>query len=202
MKVHVATNRKNPPITKASCGTVSSKKKKKAGGSATTSNNKNTKKSAQQIILELVAESYSLGNDSLPRAKLTMGTGLATKTVANNLAKMKTKGLIECPDSKLVRLTPEGIEEAGPLIAAAPKTNAEYQERLKATLKGKQVQLFDLLADGKTHSRVDVAKCLGYDGITKGFVNLLGSLRGKKMLDYPDKESVQLADLCFHFGRP
>lgn len=185
----VAPNQKKLPTKKA--GTTS---KKKSGDAA-------TKKGAQQVILELAAESYSLGEESLPRARLTQGTGLAAKTVTNNLAKLKQKGLIECPDAQTLRLTPEGVRAAGSL-ANAPATNAERQERLKEKLTGKQLALFDLLADGGARDRDDVARALGYENKkTKAFVNLKGKLSSQGLLSYPDSRSMQLADLCFPLGR-
>ena len=188
----VAPNQKKPPTKKA--GTNSSKKTKNNDGAS--------KKSAQQLILELTAESYSLGEDSLPRDRLTQGTGLAAKTVVNNLTKLKKQGLIEYPDAQSLRLTtPKGVQAAGSL-AQAPATNAERHERLKKNLKGKQIALFDLLADGGARDRDDVARALGYENKrTKAFENVKGKLSGQGLLSYPDNQTMQLADLCFPFGR-
>ena len=167
--------------------------------SKTKSSDATSKKTAQQIILELVAEAHSLG-ESLPRIRLTQGTGIATKTATNNLAKLKQKGWIDY-DAETVRLTLEGIKAAGPL-ANPPTTNGDRHERLKKSLKGKQVKLFDLLADGSVHDRDTVAQALDFDGMKqKGFVNLVGALRGQGIVEYPDNKTVQLTDMCFPFGR-
>jgi predicted transcriptional regulator len=183
--------------------TANSRKKLpiKAGSSSAKSRDATSKKSAQEIILELAAESYSLGNETLPRSRLTMGTGLATKTVINNLAKLKQKGLIEYPDPKTIKLTQEGVNAVGTL-ANLPKTNADRHECIKKNLKGKHINLFDLLLDGNIHDKNAIANALGYDSQkTKGFVNLIGAMRSQGLVEYPDKQTVKLSDICFPFGR-
>jgi hypothetical protein len=155
---------------------------------------------AQEIILGLLAESAGVGDESLPRDRLVQGTGLSPKTVTNNLPKLKAMGLVEY-DAKTVRLTPRGIESTG-AMENAPKTNADIHERIKGGLKGKPLELFELMQDGGRHDRDWLAQQLGYDDkTTKAFVNAIGKLSGQGLVQYPDPSSAQLADHLFRFGR-
>lgn len=186
-----ATNKSSP--AKAGATIV----KKKSGGG----NGGKNKKSAKEIILEIAATELNAGRDVIDRSLLTKGTGLATKTATNNLGKFKNEGLIEYPDPKTFKLTPAGIEACGSLIKV-PKTNAERHEHIKEKLKKKEVELFELVMDGEVYKKEDLAKKLGYeDKKTKAFVNLIGGMRGGGILDYPDKDTLQLSDTCFPFGR-
>ena len=90
------------------------------------------------------------------------------------------------------------------MLASIATTNAERQARLKERLKGKKkaIELFELLSDGGVYDRDEIAKTLGYeDKKIKGFVNLICSVKGLGLLEYPDKNSLQLPDVCFPFGR-
>jgi hypothetical protein len=49
-------------------------------------------RSAEEIILELLAESAGVREESLRHEQLTRGTGLADKTVKNDLTKLKANG--------------------------------------------------------------------------------------------------------------
>lgn len=179
---------------------TSKKSPVKAKATVSKSKSDGNKKSAQDTIFELVAESHGLRNDSLARDQLSKGTGIAAKTVANNLIKLKQKGLVEY-DATTVHLTSKGIEKAGPL-ASGPTSNEEIHERLKKGLKGKQVKLFDLLADGGIHDRNVFAVELDFeDAKKKGFKNLCSALSGKGLVEYPDKQTMTLTDTCFPLGR-
>jgi len=172
----------------------------KAGASARKAKTGDVKKSAQDIILELLAESAGIGEESLPRERLTKGTGLAAKTVNNNITKLKQKGWVDY-DAKTIHLTENGMESSG-AMANVPKTNAEIHERTKSKLKGKEILLFEMLADGNVRDRNEVAQALGYENMkTKAFLNVVGKLSGQGIAEYPDKQSVQLSDKCFRFGR-
>ena len=185
---------------------VATSSKKKAPAKAVTPTKKKvgastSSKSAYDVILELLAESYSCGEESLPRDRLTKGTGLKPKTVANAITKLKQEELIVC-DPKSLHLTEAGIQKVGTLANIAT-TNAERQERLKEKLKGrKAIELFELLSDGGIYDKDETAKALGYDGKkVKSFMNLIASVKGQGLLEYPDSDSLQLTDMCFPFGR-
>ena len=130
------------------------------------------------LILHLVAQI------ALPRVRLTMGTGIKPKTVTNTLPKLKAQGLVTYT-AKEVSLTPAGIKEAGD-SARRPTSNAEYHERLKEDLNKRQREIFDKLATGEIWDKDKLAVELGYDSAKhKTFVNHIGSLSGKKIIEYP-----------------
>ena len=148
------------------------------------------------LILHLVAQAYAMGNDSLPRVRLTMGTGIKPKTVTNTLPKLKAQGLVTYT-AKEVSLTPAGIKEAGD-SARRPTSNAEYHERLKEDLNKRQREIFDKLATGEIWDKDKLAVELGYDSAKhKTFVNHIGSLSGKNIIEYPEKGLVRMSDACF-----
>lgn len=150
---------------------------------------------AKGKILELMADSYSREEESISKERLSALTKLAPKTIANVIPKLKAEGLIEeYPDSKSVRLTKEGIEYMGD--KAKILSSEEKFQRIKDGMKGKQLQAFEFLSDGQIHTKEALATELGFDqgSKQKGFVNLIGKMRSSKILDYPDKDSVQLCD--------
>jgi hypothetical protein len=174
----------------------------KAGKSARDAKGCDAKKerSAQDIILGLLAESAGMGEESFPREHLTRGTGLADKTVRNNLTKLKAKGWVEF-DSQVIRLTASGRASSG-AMENVPMTNAELHERIKINLKGKPLELFELMQDGEVHEKDMLAQKLGYeDKMVKAFKNVISTLSGRGLVQYPDPSSAQLSDKAFRFGR-
>lgn len=100
-------------------------------------------------------------------------------------------------DAKAISLTEKGIQALGAL-ATRPTSNAALHEMIIKSLKGKQVRMFGILANGETYKKDNVAKQLDYeDSKVKAFVNLIGGMRGKSIVEYPDKNTVRLTDGCF-----
>lgn len=170
----------------------------KAKATVSKSNEGGDKKSAQQVMLERLAQAYSLGEDSMERDRfVSTCTGLKPKTIQNNLPKLKNQGLIEM-NNKTISLTTKGLEQVGDL-AHRPTSNAEHQANMLRTLKnGKQVRMFEMLANGETREKLHVAQQLGYDNAkVKAFQNLIGAMRSQGLVEYPEKTTVRLTDGCF-----
>jgi hypothetical protein len=184
----VATTTKKPPTRAASTNVTKKAPQKRA---------------VVDVILETVAEAYSIsfGKVPLERKRLEIVTGLKKKTIDNTLPQLGRNGWITY-DSKTLQLTAEGVKKVGSLVSF-PQNNAECQARIKQNLKGKAIELLELLEDGRAHNCGDVAVKLGYDSAKKkSFANLKGSLKGKGFAEYSsDKQSIQLSDVCFPFGR-
>lgn len=158
-------------------------------------------KSSLIVILDLAAESYSFGQESVSRTEVAKRSGLRIETVTNTIDMLQQKGLIDYPDDNSIRLTKEGIRAAGNL-EKPPKTNEECHKLLKKQLKGKQLKLFNLLCDGFIHDRMEIANALEYENDqTKAFVNHIVALSDKGILTFPDHESLQLTEKCFPFGQ-
>lgn len=190
MKVSTKESKVKACPSKVNCR--SAKAKKFAG--------KESKQSAQDQVLEILAESLSLGQEVVERSKLPKMTGLSPKTIANALTKLKKEELIEM-DSKTIRLVEKGKEKVKALIII-PKTNLDRHSMLKQKLKGKELVVFDMMAQGFEMDKTSLAKALGYDDkSTKAFQNLMSSMKGKGILEYPTKETVRLTDFCFPRGR-
>ena len=167
----------------------------KAKKTVSKSDSTGNKKTAQETMLELVAKAYALGKDKLHRDRLTMDTDLAAKTISNNLPKLKEKGWIDF-DTKTIWLTTQGLQHMGDL-AKRPSSNAERIDMMTKSFTPKQKEMFRLLTtkNGKTCLKDDIAKELGYEhGKVKAFVNLIGSMRGKGVVEYPEPTTIRLTD--------
>ena len=80
---------------------------------------------------------------------------------------------------------------------------------MKALLRPKQVEIFDILTDGKAHLREDVSAAVGYSNpASKGYVNSVGKMSSLGIVCYPKDNAnpkrkwVQLTAMCFPFSNP
>jgi hypothetical protein len=64
------------------------------------------------------------------------------------------------------------------------------------------IKVFRAVTDGKVHSRANVATMANYPSEKKsGFLKVLSKLSVLGIIEYPDKNFVQLADVAFPLGR-
>ena len=160
-----------------------------------------SKPGASELILQALAEALTFGMDEFARSKLEGHTGLKSKTLANAFTKLKQQGLITMTTTS-ISLTDAGKKKMGTTNNKA-KTNDDRHEDIKSKLKGKQIVLFDLLKDGRTMSKDDLAQALDYENkSTKAFQNLVAAMKSKGICEYPAKDTVRLQDFCFPRGRP
>jgi hypothetical protein len=149
--------------------------------------------------MELLGMNYARGVTTVHKDVFASQLKIVPKTVANILTKLKNANKIVMSRGN-ISLTEEGVQGLGEL-AKQPGTDEEIHKRLKADLKKRQVELFDLIADGREYSKEDIARKLGYDqgAKTKAFMNLIGDMKNaRKILIYPTKDTIQLkADVCF-----
>jgi len=104
-----------------------------------------------------------------------------------------------------VRLTKAGNAEAGDDFPTP--TNDSVQDGFRKQLKGKKIEIFDYLLDGKGRTRKEVQEacdCMHLQD--RSFNNLFSKLRGGLAIleDYKEggKSLVKLSDSVFPFGRP
>jgi Mn-dependent DtxR family transcriptional regulator len=167
---------------------------------ATTTQSKSSLGKTADLILNVLAEELSMNKDVVPRSKMMSVTGLAAKTLANAYTKLKQQEFIEM-DAQSIRLTTAGKTLVADWVIQ-PKTNQDRHDDIKSKLKGKQITLFDLLQDGHTQSKNDVAVALHYEGkSTKAFQNLVAAMKSKGVVEYPTQDTVRLTDVCFPCGR-
>jgi len=159
--------------------------KKKTGSSSSPS--------AREQILKIVADSYCRGKNLVKIDKLVTTTKLAKKTIMNAVGKLKKEKILNVPEAGSVGLTEEGVEYMGEdCKILSPE---EKRAKMMENLSGKSLKLYELLQDGETRSKEDVAKELGFEGKKqKGFVNLIGKNKTGGMVEYPDKDHIKMTD--------
>ena len=181
------------------------------GGSAGRGGRSNGGQSVRARIIGSMAELRALGKPNPPRIEVALFSGYTnaqSKGFKNPLSRLKTEGIVDYPDKKSVCLTPIGLDSPEAKVVVPPKDNGEVQARLKALLCPKQVQIFDVLADGKAHLREDVSTAVGYSNPgSKGYKNSVGKMSSLGIVCYPPDNAnpkrkwVQLTDMCFPFSK-
>ena len=100
--------------------------------------------------------------------------------------------------------------ESGLLVVAAePKSNEEYFDKLKLKLdrivtapEGKLEAVFYLLQDGEYHSMKELLSASGYGSKdSKGFKTILSGMRKLNLLEKEGK-NLRFSETAFKFGRP
>jgi hypothetical protein len=127
-------------------------------------------------------------------------------------------GLVKGRTSTTAELTEYGIMtlprgypglNIGPLaFVQRPKDNDEMHHYLESIIQEhgesphQMIKVFRALTDGKVHSRANVATMANYPSEKKsGFLKVLSKLSVLGIIEYPDKNFVQLADVAFPLGR-
>lgn len=104
------------------------------------------------------------------------------------------------PPRDVVWLTPKGQDMAGE--PPEMENNQQAQEAILNDLTPKMQAVFKMLQDGQPRLRSEIAVSLKYASEQEqGFKKLLARIREKGYLEFVDKESVQLPDICFPCGR-
>jgi hypothetical protein len=119
------------------------------------------------------------------------------------LSKLSKSALVEYPDSKSVRLTQAGIAKMG--AVTVPANNEVVHDKIRELLKGKEVDIFNLLLDGRTRLRQDVMNTLGFTN-AKSFGTYLSNMSSRGFLEYVKENdgtrAIRLADIAFPVERP
>lgn len=132
-----------------------------------------------KILNAAASAKANLGED-LDRQQIPALTGVAgSSTIRNALTKLNRLGWIEPPYNKKITVSSEGMDHANIEAATIPSSNADYHDRVKKQrkLKSKAIAIFDLIVDGKEHSKKEVAD-LVFDGKKNStFRNTLADLK-------------------------
>ena len=137
---------------------------------------------------ELVARRAGYGNAKTPAFKMA-------------IKRAEKRGQLDLSDKQAISLTELGSAEA-PDVAAVFGSNEQAHEKIKSELSPKMKEAFDLLHDGQPCLRSTIASRLEYKSEKEpAFKMLLNRIRDKGFLDFIDKFSVQLSDVCFPMGR-
>lgn len=107
-------------------------------------------------------------------------------------------------DSRTTWLTDQGKEAAGEVERVA--TNEDFHKAIRETIQTpKYRRAFDFLLDGRSRTKAELAKELGYpNDSTPGFKKMLSQIRKHAFVGTPDnnKDMVHLTTEAFPFGRP
>lgn len=134
---------------------------------------------------------------------LLIGSSFSSGSISNSIRKLKKEGsAAETPTSTTLRLTEKGNAEVGHIGLPSNKENlADIQDRLT----GKAKALFDILSDGRTHSRQELVSELG--SMAKGGKD--NTLRQIRQLPETEESKnsngttmYHLRDIAFPEGRP
>ena len=115
----------------------------------------------------------------------------------NLLPNLERKGLISRPSSSTVAITPVGLQRPETKSMKAPVNNIEHHKNIKSNLNQKQIEIFDVLADGKVHIRREVASQLGHPSHKGHFQNLLSGMKTLGLVSYPSSKEMELTEMCF-----
>jgi len=96
---------------------------------------------------------------------------------------------------------------------APPTNNEEMHDKIRDILRRlssinpkkrmpKIDEIFGALADGKAHRCIDVANAGGYAGLnSKGYSTMVAVMKELGLINKPGQGLIQLADICFPFGK-
>ena len=126
---------------------------------------------------------------------------MGKSTIANALTKHKKAGSITF-DSKTVTITEAGLEQADVSDDLSFATNEEFHKKIQDSLNlnDRSRQLFAELADGRVHQKKEVAEAMGMK-MNSTWANMLTPMKKQSVVIY-DRETIQLTDDMFPFGRP
>lgn len=155
-----------------------------------------------------------MGMKVVERQILVGLTGYPKNSLATLLLTLRKKGHVEY-DSKTVRITEDGIREAGGLdgvASAVPKTSDAMHERIKENfVKGKKcANIYDVLSDGVARTKAQLAADVGVTNLAS-MGTYLSSMKAVGVVEYVDGggeggkkkgKLVQLSKMCFPLGRP
>jgi hypothetical protein len=167
------------------------------------SSTKKTSTCTASELLGVIAQVAVLHGGKAPRDLVAKRAGYGTAdndSFKKALSRAAKKGLLDRSDKRVLDLTDKGREEAGD--APPVKTNEDAHNKIKEELSDKMQEAFALMTDGKAHTREELASAMKYPDIKhQGFRKLLDRIKGKGYLDYVDKDTVRLSDVCFPQGR-
>jgi hypothetical protein len=168
---------------------------------------------SQQKIINAVAFLCKNGETtgwSAPRGRVKQLSGYSPKNTGFVVALSGLKNKKKCItyDSETITLTEYGVKLAEFDATMQESSNDEYLAKIRGTLKGKKAKLiFDVLKDGKVHTRNEVALEIGYDTHKcSGFTVAISQLSSNKYMEYctsnNGEPALRLTDLVFPCGRP
>mmetsp|Transcript_24667 Transcript_24667/g.71127 ORF Transcript_24667/g.71127 Transcript_24667/m.71127 type:complete len:582 (-) Transcript_24667:2411-4156(-) len=153
---------------------------------------------AEKKALLSLAKLWMIGNKRPFQSLLQIMIGLKHPVSVNNLLReMEKKGLVRRPSPTTVEITFAGLQRPEIKVLKLPTNILEHHNAIKHLLNRKQVNIFDVLADGRARSRKEVASILGYPSHVGNFQNKLSFMSNLELILYPTSKEIQLSDMCF-----
>lgn len=161
-------------------------------------------KPTEQKVLDLVAGlKANLGKEEASRKQIFSMAAIGKSTFANALTTLKNEALLVVTPATLT-ITAKGMDQADPesLLGEIAMTNEDHHQKVKDhhKLKAKACALIDELADGKAKNSKETATKIGLK-MNSTFANLKTDLKKKEIVVF-DRDTIQLHDEMFPFGRP
>lgn len=173
------------------------------GKTAVAGNGDGSVSGVQQRILNAIAELEQIGATEPDRklaAFMAGYTHLQSKGFVNAMSSLRTAGLIDYRDSRVV-LTDAGREQAQP--PDRPRSAEEVQARIVQMLGGASGRILQPLIDSYPEplSRESLAQAAGYGHLqSKGFVNSMSRLSSLGFIEYGPERTVKAKPVLFLEG--
>jgi hypothetical protein len=160
---------------------------------------------AMKILATLAKLKIQTKKDGVEKKKLGSLTGIdGASTIRNALAKLTREGKVD-PTRETVSITDEGLQAVDTTALDQIKlatTNKEHHESVKSGLKKREVDLFEVISDGRVYEKTHVAKELGMT-MNSTFRNLVAAVVRVDIVEHVGKGSIRLHENMFpHEPRP
>jgi hypothetical protein len=115
------------------------------------------------------------------------------------------KGLLERGSCKgMIKLSKQGMEMASNLVDPDDlvSTNAQIHEQIRNKLKGKPLEVFNILADGEEHEKSDIMEAINCTNKSTFAPMMSRTLAKGGFVEYPTPKTVRLnREKCFPFKK-
>lgn len=158
--------------------------------------------SVTKVLSVLVFLQDIVKMEECPKARVQKQAEVSNSTFPSLISRMAKKGLVEYGSNKgTLKITAMGREEA-PDGHDFPTSDEEYHQTILKKLKNaKARQIFEILMDGRPHSKQDIMEAIDCTN-PKTFAPLLSrELKKPGYIIYPGRDTVQLSDECYPCSR-
>lgn len=154
-----------------------------------------------QRIIDHIAELNALGIEKPDRLQVAVLSGYSnvkSSGYEKAIGALRTRGLIDYPDSSSVILTSEGLTFANQ--PGSPLSSQDLQGRLMRLVQPKASEILTVLIEKYPDAinRQELAEAVGYTNLkSSGFEKAIGRLRTMGLLDYPSTSTAVASSLLF-----
>lgn len=154
-----------------------------------------------QRIIDHIAELNALGIEKPDRLQVAVLSGYSnvkSSGYEKAIGALRTRVLIDYPDSSSVILTSEGLTFANQ--PGSPLSSQDLQGRLMRLVQPKASEILTVLIEKYPDAinRQELAEAVGYTNLkSSGFEKAIGRLRTMGLLDYPSTSTAVASSLLF-----